>query len=90
MTDERRPDSADSTVGLMKDLMLLFERDLRTRVADPDLDLLAGGLMDSLVLVDLLVALERAYSIPIEMEDLDFDDFRTLRGITAWVERQRK
>lgn len=74
---------------LVDEISSLFEERLQIRVSDPELDLMEEGLLDSLVFVDLLLALEQTYGIELRMDEIDFDDFRTTRRIAAWVAARR-
>ena len=51
----------------------------------PDADLIAGGLLDSLTLVSLLLRLEEEFRIRIDMEALDLAAFRTPASIGAVI-----
>jgi acyl carrier protein len=64
----------------------LFRDRLSVEVTDADTDLIAGGLMDSLMLVDLLTLLEEEFEITIDLSDLDIDNFRTAENIARFVE----
>ena len=50
-------------------------------------DLIDTGLLDSLSLVQLMVALEDEFKIRIEPEELDFEDYRSVETITEMVTR---
>lgn len=50
-------------------------------------DLVDTGLLDSLSLVQLMVALEDEFDIRIEPEDLDFDDYRSVKSMTEMINR---
>jgi acyl carrier protein len=52
-------------------------------------DLIATGLLDSLALVDLLVQLEQEFDVQINLDDLEIDNFRSVRNIAAFIHRQR-
>jgi acyl carrier protein len=65
----------------------LFASVLNIEVQSADDDLVDGGLLDSLVLVELMVALEDAFGIRIDVADLDVEDFRTVRRISRLVAR---
>jgi acyl carrier protein len=55
------------------------------QVPDSSTDLLATGLIDSLSLVALFLALEQAFQFEVEMEDLELDDFRSTERIADYV-----
>jgi methoxymalonate biosynthesis acyl carrier protein len=66
----------------------LVQRIVRERLnldPSPDDDLIAGGLLDSLELVELLVGLEEAFGMDLIGDDLEIEYFRTLSSISAFV-----
>jgi D-alanine--poly(phosphoribitol) ligase subunit 2 len=63
----------------------LFTEVLRSRPPGPDVDLLETGLLDSLALIELILALELEFSIELPLEDIDIERFRTLETIAALV-----
>ena len=65
----------------------IFELDLHTEPPDIDTDLIETGLLDSLMLVTLLLGLEYEFGISVDLEAVDLDDIRSLRRITAFVQR---
>lgn len=50
-------------------------------------DLFDSGVLDSLSMVQLMVALEDEFNIRIEPEDLDFEDYRSVKSMTEMVTR---
>ena len=72
-------------------------RDLETRIAElfadrlqievpaADVDLFAAGIVDSLMFVKLLASLEEQFSIHVSFQELEIDDFRTVRQIASFV-----
>ena len=56
---------------------------------DPDEDLLARGVIDSLAVTQLVAFLEERYSIRVTDEELVPDNFRSLARMEAFVERKR-
>jgi acyl carrier protein len=67
----------------------LFVETLNVEVPSPDADLIEGGLLDSLALVELLFALEREFAVTIALENLDIDTFRSVRTIAQFVENTK-
>lgn len=63
----------------------LFEQSLGLPAPDPEVDLVASGVLDSLSLVTLLFELEQAFGIQLPLETLDVEDFRTLHRIAGLV-----
>jgi len=72
-------------------------RELETRIAQlfadrlqidapaAAVDLFTAGIVDSLTFVKLLASLEEDFSIHVSFEELEIDDFRTLRQIASFV-----
>ena len=54
----------------------------------PDTDLIEGGLLDSLALVELLFALEHEFAVTIALDKLDIDEFRSIRSIAGSSRRR--
>ena len=54
-----------------------------------DADLITSGVLHSLALMELLNQLEIHYGLRVALERLDFDDFRSVARIAAFVARER-
>jgi acyl carrier protein len=67
----------------------LFLEALNIGVDSVDTDLINTGLLDSLVLVELLLHLEEAFGIDVMVGNLNIEDFRTVRSIGLFVTRLR-
>lgn len=52
---------------------------------EADGDLIDGGLLDSLSLVELIFALEHEYGVTFALDALDLDAFRSVESIAAFV-----
>lgn len=68
----------------------LFVETLNVEVPSPDTDLIEGGLLDSLALVELLFALEREFAVTIPLESLDIDTFRSVGRIAQFIENTKR
>lgn len=66
----------------------LLTEDMGIEVPEPDTNLLEEGYMDSLLFVKMLSLLEETFDIHISVEELDFEHFKTVVGITAFVEQK--
>jgi acyl carrier protein len=64
----------------------LFVETLNLQAPSPDTDLIEGGLLDSLALVELLFALEREFGVSIALDQLDIDTFRSVRTIAEFID----
>ena len=76
------PDALSERVGT-----ILRDR-LYIDVSDADTNLIETGLIDSIALVELLMALEEEFDVELADEDLDLEDFRSIFSIVGFV-RQR-
>ncbi len=52
-------------------------------------DMLAGGVIDSLGITELIAFLESKYAIKVEDDDIDAENFRSIQSIVAFVERKQ-
>jgi methoxymalonate biosynthesis acyl carrier protein len=63
----------------------LFVEALNIQVPSEDTDLIESGYIDSLALVELLLAIEREFSVTMPLDELDIDSFRSVRRISELV-----
>lgn len=56
---------------------------------DDDENLFAGGYVNSLFAVQLVMWIERTFGIPIEGADLDFTNIESVSAIASFMERKR-
>jgi methoxymalonate biosynthesis acyl carrier protein len=82
------PTTAEST-DLERHVRALFLEALNITVDSDSTDLIETGLIDSLVLVELLLHLEESFDIDVVIAELEIDDFRTVKSIARFVTRQR-
>jgi acyl carrier protein len=73
----------------VEQMVEVFLEQLNVIVADPDTDLIEEGLLDSLMLVELIVYLEEHYGIAVALDDLELDHFRSLRRLTQFIVASR-
>jgi len=66
-------------------MVQLFFLELNLDVPDPDTDLIEEGLLDSLMLVELIVHLEDRYGIEVSLDELELDHFRSLRRVSRFI-----
>jgi methoxymalonate biosynthesis acyl carrier protein len=55
----------------------------------PDADLFTAGVVTSLFAMELVVYLEEAFGVEVTGDELLLDNFRTVRAMTALVDRLR-
>jgi D-alanine--poly(phosphoribitol) ligase subunit 2 len=63
----------------------MFSTHLHIEIPSADLDLFEAGVLDSLAFVELLLHLEEEFGIRVPMEELEIDNFRTVRRIAQFV-----
>lgn len=51
-------------------------------------DIFALGFVNSLFAMQLVLFIEKEFGIPVENEDLDIDNFRSIQAITSLIERK--
>jgi acyl carrier protein len=67
--------------AVVKRVQGLFEAALSIPAPAPDVDIIDGGLLDSLTLVTLLFEIEVEFGVQIPLDSLEIDDFRTIERI---------
>lgn len=73
------------TDPLLAQLATVFADVTGSNPPDPDADLLEGGVLDSLALVELLFAIEQELGIVVPAEKLEVERFRTLARLAELV-----
>jgi D-alanine--poly(phosphoribitol) ligase subunit 2 len=66
-------------------LQEVFTTVIHVAAPEPTADLVDGGLLDSLALVELLAAVESEFGIEIPLEELELDRIRTLERLADLV-----
>jgi len=59
----------------------VFSKYLHLEVPSAETDLIEAGVLDSLMFVELLLALEREFGAKISLDELDIDNFRSVAKI---------
>lgn len=75
---------------VLEQVRMLFRDDLGIVVAPGESDLLGHGVLDSLQLVELFLALERRFGLRVDLGAVAFEHFRSLESIAAYVEGARR
>jgi acyl carrier protein len=73
---------------LVGEIRKLLSEKLLVEVESPDTDLLEGGILDSLTLVQLLVLLEEHFGLTVAMHELEIEDLRSIYSIARLVASQ--
>jgi D-alanine--poly(phosphoribitol) ligase subunit 2 len=66
----------------------IFSLKLHVEVPSYDYDLLETGVLDSLQFVELLFQLEQQFEVRISVEEIDLENFRTIKSITVMLAGQ--
>jgi methoxymalonate biosynthesis acyl carrier protein len=75
----------DST--LVSGIYAVLRERLMVIVPSPEVDLFETGLVDSIGLVELVLALEDRFGVSLPLEDLELDDLRTVQSIADLIIR---
>jgi methoxymalonate biosynthesis acyl carrier protein len=78
-----------SDVGAADQTLLEFLQERTKQQLSVDTDVFAEGLVSSLFALELVVFVERTFSVRIAGPDLTLANFRTVRAMTALVDRLR-
>jgi len=73
---------------MIEDVQKLFAEKLSRPVSSADDDLFESGVLDSMVLVELLLQLEQTFGLNVSIADLDLEQIRTVRRISEMVQAQ--
>ena len=68
----------------------MFAEALKIHVPSDDTDLIDGGLLDSLALVELLFQIEREFGVEVSLDDFEIESFRSVALIADFVERANR
>jgi acyl carrier protein len=63
-------------------------RGARHAAATPSTDLLESGLLDSLLLMDLIFHIEERYGVRFDSDQINPSNFRTIEDIVSFVQNQ--
>jgi methoxymalonate biosynthesis acyl carrier protein len=77
----------EGPTGVLEDQVLTILRDGLGVKVEPEMDVIEAGLLDSLTFVDLMVRLEGAFDMTIDVGSVELDDFRTARAIAGFLAR---
>ena len=78
--------SADTTLPYQ--IIKLFEEKMNLEVSSMEDDLVNMGVLDSLALMNLLVHIENEFGLQISIDELEFDNFRTIAMIAEFIRQK--
>ena len=71
---------------MKESLAILFRDELQLDVPSLDTDLFDSGILDSLKLAELLVCIESHFGTQINLDDLEFENFRSISRIAHFLQ----
>jgi acyl carrier protein len=71
--------------GVTEQVEQILLRELNLEVPSEQADLIESGLIDSLGLVELLVAIEREFGVSFDLEELEPENFRSVGRIAELI-----
>ncbi len=71
----------------LQEVQALLEAELSIQIETPEMDLIESGVLDSLVLVELIMLLDARYGIAVDINELEFDDFRNVQNLCLFIDR---
>src|SRR5262245_39227660 len=74
----------NNTVSYDQITHLLSEK-VHIEAQSVEMDLMESGLLDSLTLVELMASLEEQFGIHISFDEIEIDNFRSVKRITEFV-----
>lgn len=75
--------------GVQASVHRIFRDSLELDV-EVDTDVIAGGMLDSLAFVQLLLALEEEFGVKVDLSDLELDDFNSVASVARLVTESAK
>jgi acyl carrier protein len=73
------------STSIVDRLRALFPTVLYIEAPAPDADLIDGGVLDSLALVELLAAVETEFAIEVPLDEFDLERIRTVTALADLV-----
>ncbi len=77
----------NATINIHSNVLAIVRESLTVENIDIEQDLIESGLLDSLALVQLMMALEDGFNITISPEELDIEDYRSIKTMSRMIAR---
>lgn len=78
---------ASATVSHDQIIHLLSEL-AHIKAPSVETDLIESGLLDSLLLVELVSGLEQRFDVRVSFDDIELDNFRSVKNITEFINQR--
>jgi len=72
---------------LQLQIVEIFAQCFETKLPSEEIDLLETGLVDSVKIVELVLEIEQRFGVSLPFEDLEIDDFRTVKKLAECIGR---
>ncbi|PWW67063.1 acyl carrier protein [Actinokineospora spheciospongiae] len=86
MSSQFSPQEVDGDV--LRQVRAFFDTALPGNAIGADDDYFALGVVNSLMALEMVTHVERAFGLQVETEDLELDNFRTMNNMARFVERK--
>ena len=74
---------------VQQSIINFFKEHLQVDVLSPEYDLIEAGILDSLMIVDLVLYLEQTFQVSPSLEVLEIENFATVARVAAMVTAHR-
>ncbi len=74
---------------LYDELRAMFKSDLAVEVSSCDTNLIDSGTLDSAMFIDLLFCLEDRFGVSPALDDLEVENFSSIKRIAEYIEKSR-
>ena len=81
--------NGESQSVVVEKLRQIFSEALGIELTGDEANLISGGFLDSLGLVELLLRIEREFSVTPDFESLEIEDFESLAAIERLIVKSR-
>ena len=71
--------------ALKHSIMSFLQERLNVDVLSPEHDLVEAGILDSLMIVDLVLYFEQTFAVALSLEDLEIENFATVARMAGFV-----
>ncbi len=75
--------------GVERQLLTLVSKRVNVEIPSAEMDLIEMGIIDSMMLVDLLLQIEKEFSVRILLEELEIDDLRSVARLAQVIVREK-
>lgn len=77
-------------MNLEEKIKKFLERTSQKSIKDENQDLISTGFLDSFSMIELIIFLEKEFSVEVNMESLNRDNFNSLNHIVKTLEKWKK